>query len=128
MNFESYRMCLPGTLSRSLVKGKIVLCWGLNVKSALGVKRAEGAGIILVNPLRGNDTLLTPQVLSGTAVPLMDGFAIVNYTWNSTNPTATLVPGTTVVSSKTAPLMFPITSLGPNGLEPNILKVICYAN
>ena len=81
-----------------------------------------------MNPLRGNDTLLTPQVLSGTAVPLMDGFAIVNYTRNSTNPMVTLVPGTTVVGSKPAPLMLPVTSLGPNGLEPNILKVLCYAD
>ncbi|GFZ07153.1 subtilase family protein [Actinidia rufa] len=36
------------------------------------------------------------ECFGGIALPLMDGFAIVNYTRNSTNPTATLVPGTTV--------------------------------
>ncbi|THG06908.1 hypothetical protein TEA_016630 [Camellia sinensis var. sinensis] len=115
--------CLPGTLSPKLVKGKIVVCLGFNVQSAMEVKRVGGVGIVLVN-IYGSDSgmPLGAQLLTGTTVGLNDIATIVNYTRTNVNPTATLIPGTTILGSKPAPFMAPFTSLGPNGLEPNIIK------
>ncbi|GMP74054.1 hypothetical protein CsSME_00031587 [Camellia sinensis var. sinensis] len=111
-------MCLPGTLSPKLVKGKIVVCLGFDVQIAMEVKRVGGVGIVLVNPYG----ILGAQLLTGTAVGLNDKATIVNYTRTNVNPTATLIPGTTILGSKPAPFMAPFSSLGPNGLEPNIIK------
>ncbi|GMP74049.1 hypothetical protein CsSME_00031583 [Camellia sinensis var. sinensis] len=116
--------CLPGTLSPKLVKGKIVVCLGFNVQSAMEVKRVGGVGIVLVNTYGSDSGMpLGAQLLTGTTVGLNDIATIVNYTRTNVNPTATLIPGTTILGSKPAPFMAPFTSLGPNGLEPNIIKV-----
>ncbi|CAL5409097.1 unnamed protein product [Camellia sinensis] len=115
--------CLPGTLSPKLVKGKIVVCLGFNVQSAMEVKRVGGVGIVLVNTYGSDSGMpLGAQLLTGTTVGLNDIATIVNYTRTNVNPTATLIPGTTILGSKPAPFMAPFTSLGPNGLEPNIIK------
>ncbi|KAL7243380.1 hypothetical protein ACSBR1_015722 [Camellia fascicularis] len=116
--------CLPGTLSPKLVKGKIVVCLGFNVQSAMEVKRVGGVGIVLVNPYGSDIGMpLGAQLLTGTTVRLNDIATIVNYTRTNVNPTATLIPGTTILGGKPAPFMAPFTSLGPNGRKPNIIKV-----
>ncbi|THG03081.1 hypothetical protein TEA_026153 [Camellia sinensis var. sinensis] len=123
LNFS--RQCLDGTLSPELVKGKIVLClsgYSYNVKKGLEVKRVQGIGFILQNPENGIGILVDAHVLPGTTVFSNDSTTILNYIRTSKNPMATLVPPETVLNSKPAPFMASFSSMGPNGLEPNILK------
>ncbi|KAG5622282.1 hypothetical protein H5410_007500 [Solanum commersonii] len=42
--------CLPGTLSRNLVRGKIVLCISSDTQASMEVKRAAGVAAILGDP------------------------------------------------------------------------------
>ncbi|CAL5411537.1 unnamed protein product [Camellia sinensis] len=117
--------CLDGTLSPELVKGKIVLClsgYSYNVKKGLEVKRVQGIGFILQNPENGIGILVDAHVLPGTTVFSNDSTTILNYIRTSKNPMATLVSPETVLNSKPAPFMASFSSIGPNGLEPNILK------
>ncbi|KAL7243364.1 hypothetical protein ACSBR1_015707 [Camellia fascicularis] len=63
--------CLDGTLSPELVKGKIVLClsgYSYNVKKGLEVKRVQGIGFILQNPVNGIGISVDAHVLPGTAL------------------------------------------------------------
>ncbi|PSS02971.1 Subtilisin-like protease [Actinidia chinensis var. chinensis] len=118
-------LCLNGTLSPSLVQGKIVLClsgYSYNVEKGLEVKRAGGIGFILQNPISGMGVSVDAHVLPGTAVLSNDFGTILDYIRTSSNPVATLVPPETVFSSQPAPFMAGFSSVGPNGLEPNILK------
>ncbi|KAL7212680.1 hypothetical protein ACSBR2_015376 [Camellia fascicularis] len=117
--------CLDGTLSPELVKGKIVLClsgYSYNVKKGLEVKRVQGIGFILQNLENGIGIVVDAHVLPGTTVFSNDSTTILNYIRTSKNPMATLVPPETVLNSKPAPFMASFSSMGPNGLEPNILK------
>ncbi|CAL5345270.1 unnamed protein product [Camellia sinensis] len=117
--------CLDGTLSPELVKGKIVLClsgYSYNVKKGLEVKRVQGIGFILQNPVNGIEISVDAHVLPGTAVFSNDSTTILNYIRTSKNPMATLIPPETILNSKPAPFMASFSSMGPNGLEPNILK------
>ena len=123
---EFSRLCLNGTLSPSLVQGKIVLCLGgysYNVEKGLEVKRAGGIGFILQNPISGMGVSVDAHVLPGTVVLSNDFGTILDYIRTSINPVATLVPQETVFSSQPAPFLAGFSSVGPNGLEPNILKV-----
>ena len=120
------RQCLDGTLSPELVKGKIVLClseYSYNVEKGLEVKRVQGIGFILQNPVNGIGILVDAHVLPGTTVFFKDSTTILNYIRTSKNPMAILVPPKTILNSKLAPFMASFSSMGPNGLEPNILKI-----
>ncbi|XAR66631.1 Tripeptidyl-peptidase II [Bertholletia excelsa] len=116
--------CSPGTLSPQLVKGKIVLCFGLGSESGFEVQRAGGAGLIKIADLldSGSTVQLQTEILPTTALARDGSIAIFNYTSIDNNPTATLFPGRTILPSQPAPIMAFFTSMGPNGLDPNILK------
>lgn len=89
------------------------------------VERAGGVAAILgYPPSLGEGIVESPFVLPGLTVFSDDRYTIAYYILNNTNPTATLVPGNTTLGAKPAPFMAPFTSVGPNLVEPNILKVI----
>lgn len=124
-----FRLCLPGTLSRRLVRGKIVFCWWGSLFEAVEVQRAGGVAAILGNPYDGEGILQCPFVFPGLTLLLDDKYTVLYYIWNNTNPTAKLIPGKTTdgnfstTPASAAPFMAPFTSVGPNWIEPNILKV-----
>ncbi|KAL3345027.1 hypothetical protein AABB24_024135, partial [Solanum stoloniferum] len=112
--------CLPGTLSRHLVRGKVVLCLN-NVRAAsMEVKRAGGVAAILGNPF--NEIQVTPFLDPTTVVFSYSLATILTYIRTEKNPMATLVPGNTLIGTKPAPVMASFTSKGPNVVDPNILK------
>uniref|UniRef100_A0A5B7AIU9 Putative subtilisin-like protease SBT5.4 n=1 Tax=Davidia involucrata TaxID=16924 RepID=A0A5B7AIU9_DAVIN len=118
-------LCLPGTLSPELVKGKIVLClrgYTTNVEKGLEVKRAGGVGFILENPVNGIGISVDAHLLPGTAIFSNDSATILNYITSNKNPVAAIIPARTVLKSKPAPFMAAFSATGPNGLEPNIIK------
>ncbi|KAH0699523.1 hypothetical protein KY284_013738 [Solanum tuberosum] len=112
--------CLPGTLSRNLVRGKVVLCLNSDIQASMEVKRAGGVAAILGNPF--NEIQVIP-FLNPTTVTFLDGLnTLLTYIRTEKHPTATLVPGNTMIGTKTAPVMAPFSSKGPNVVDPNILK------
>ncbi|XP_031129447.1 subtilisin-like protease SBT5.6 [Ipomoea triloba] len=120
-NSSTTGLCIPGTLSRNLVKGKIVVCRRTpTILASQEVQRAGGAATILGNLY--NEIQVEPFLHPTTVVFSYGLFAILKYISNDENPMATLLPGETVLGTKPAPVMASFTSLGPNIIEPNILK------
>ncbi|WMV15720.1 hypothetical protein MTR67_009105 [Solanum verrucosum] len=112
--------CLPGTLSRNLVRGKVVLCRNSDIQASLEVKRAGGVAAILGNQF--NQIQVIP-FLNPTTVTFLDGLnTLLTYILTEKHPTATLVPGNTKIGTNSAPVMAPFSSKGPNVVDPNILK------
>ncbi|KAG0488990.1 hypothetical protein HPP92_007801 [Vanilla planifolia] len=118
--------CLPNSLAKDKVKGKVVLCLrgvGLRVEKGVEVKRAGGAAIILGNGLSSGDEIpVDAHVLPASAVSSHNVVAILSYIWSTVNPTASIGRATTVVGVSPAPSVTAFSSRGPNRLEPNLLK------
>ncbi|XP_019166774.1 PREDICTED: subtilisin-like protease SBT5.6 [Ipomoea nil] len=120
-NSTTSGICIPGTLSRKLVKGKIVVCRSTpGISASQEVQRAGGAATILGSPY--NEIQVQAFLHPTTIVFGYELNTIVKYIRSDENPMATLLPGETVLGTKPAPVMAPFTSLGPNIIEPNILK------
>ncbi|KAK4710911.1 hypothetical protein R3W88_005424 [Solanum pinnatisectum] len=112
--------CLPGTLSRKLVRGKVVLCINSDIQASMEVKRAGGVAAILGNLF--NEIQVMPFLDPTTVVFSYSLITIMTYIRTETYPMATLVPGNTLIGTKPAPVMASFTSKGPNVVDPNILK------
>ncbi|PHT56155.1 hypothetical protein CQW23_04641 [Capsicum baccatum] len=115
-------LCLPGTLSRNLVRGKVVLCGIDGIVASMEVKRAGGVAAILPLTNTSTEIQVTPFLYPTTVAFLDGGITILTYIQSEKNPTATLLPGKTLIGTKPAPVMAPLTSKGPNRIDPNILK------
>lgn len=87
------------------------------------MKRAGGIGFVLQNPVNGIGISFDAHVLPGTVVFSNDSVTILNYIRASKSPMAMLITQETVLSSRPEPFMAAFSSMGPNGLQPNILKV-----
>ncbi|CAI9787974.1 unnamed protein product [Fraxinus pennsylvanica] len=114
-------LCLPGTLSPALVRGKAVFCWTGDLFQSLEVQRAGGIATVLGNSYQGQGVLGRPYLIPATVV-YSDKINIYNYIETNQNPNVTLIQPKTLIGSKPAPFMAPFTSRGPNFIEPNILK------
>lgn len=118
--------CMPNSLSAEKAKGKIVLCLrgnGTRIGKGVEVKRAGGAGYILGNALaNGAEIPADGHVLPATAVAYNEAIKILNYINSSENPTATIIPATTILNTKPAPSMASFTSRGPNMIDSHTLK------
>ncbi|KAM3284807.1 subtilisin-like protease SBT5.6 [Capsicum chacoense] len=112
--------CLPGTLSRNLVRGKVVLCRNSGMQASMEVKRAGGVAAILGNTF--NEIQVTPFLDPTTVVFSYSLTTIQKYIQTEKNPMAALLPGNTLIGTKPAPVMARFTSKGPNRVDPNILK------
>ncbi|XP_055804673.1 subtilisin-like protease SBT5.6 [Solanum dulcamara] len=112
--------CLPGTLSRNLVRGKVVLCMNRGRQASMEVKRAGGVAAILGNPF--NEIQVTPFLDPTTVVFSYSLNTILTYIRTEKYPMATLLPGNTLIGTKPAPVMASFTSKGPNIVDLNILK------
>nr|GMD58855.1 subtilisin-like protease SBT5.6 [Ipomoea batatas] len=115
------RLCEADTLSENLVRGRIVACRSIdNILASQEVQRAGGAATIQLSP--SNEIEVRAFLHPTTVVFSYEFKAILEYIRTDKNPTATLLPGETVLGVKPAPVMAPFTSRGPNSIEPNILK------
>ncbi|WJX82691.1 hypothetical protein P8452_65415 [Trifolium repens] len=139
------RLCRPGTLDPSKVKGKIVGCdRELNIKSVAEGQEASIAGakgMLLSNrPQQGKTSLAEPHVLSTVTTHQLGS----NYhppaaperagahapAFDITSMDSKLKSGTTIRFSgaktfygrKPAPVMASFSSRGPNKIQPSILK------
>ncbi|KAJ8749014.1 hypothetical protein K2173_013457 [Erythroxylum novogranatense] len=117
--------CVSGSLSKKLVKGKIVVCdRGLNSRTQKGevVRLAKGAGMILVNADRqGEELFADPHVLPGTTVGASAGKAIKLYLNSTRKPAGSIsFKGTTY--GDPAPKLAAFSSRGPSLVGPDVIK------
>nr|GLL40054.1 subtilisin-like protease SBT5.6 [Ipomoea trifida] len=120
-NSTTRGLCEADTLSENLVRGRIVACRSIdNILASQEVQRAGGAATIQLSPF--NEIQVRAFLHPTTVVFSYEFKAILEYIRTDKNPTATLLPGETVLGVKPAPVMAPFTSRGPNSIEPNILK------
>nr|GMD52681.1 subtilisin-like protease SBT5.6 [Ipomoea batatas] len=114
-------LCEADTLSENLVRGRIVACRSIDsILASQEVQRAGGVATIQLSPF--NEIEVRAFLHPTTVVFSYEFEAILEYIRTDENPTATLLPGETVLGVKPAPVMAPFTSSGPNSIEPNILK------
>ncbi|XP_057764066.1 subtilisin-like protease SBT5.6 isoform X2 [Salvia miltiorrhiza] len=117
-------LCLDGTLSPALVRGKAVFCWAGDTPQALEVQRAGGVATVLGNTVDGIGVVGRPYLIPATVVLSNEDqkLRIFNYSVTDAAPTATLIPTRTLLGTSPAPFMADFTSRGPNFIQPNILK------
>ncbi|XP_021717596.1 subtilisin-like protease SBT1.1 [Chenopodium quinoa] len=117
--------CINGSLSSSLVKGKIVLCdRGLNGRTEKGfvVKSAGGAGMILLNsPIQGEELFADPHVLPATTVGSTAAKAIKGYYVQNKNLTGSISFYGTRYGAR-APVVAAFSSRGPSLVDPYVIK------
>ncbi|KAM1822521.1 hypothetical protein ACFX1X_024927 [Malus domestica] len=126
----SSSLCLEGSLSQDLVKGKIVVCdRGINSRAAKGdvVRKAGGVGMILANGVFDGEGLVADcHVLPATAVGAATGDEIRRYitaaSKSKSPPTATIVFKGTRIRVRPAPVVASFSARGPNPQAPEILK------
>lgn len=124
---ESSNLCLPGSLNKALVKGKVVLCdrgQNARVEKGLVVLEAGGVGMILANTVAagGEELLADSHLLPAVAVGAKVGDLIRKYVVSNSKPTALLTFGGTVLNVRPAPVVAAFSSRGPNWVTPQILK------
>ncbi|KAL6137359.1 hypothetical protein ACLB2K_062651 [Fragaria x ananassa] len=126
----SSSLCLEGSLDKSLVKNKIVVCdRGINSRAAKGevVKKAGGVGMILANGVFDGEGLVADcHVLPATAVAASTGDEIRKYITaaakSKSPPTATILFKGTRIRVKPAPVVASFSARGPNPEAPEIVK------
>ncbi|XP_047170764.1 CO(2)-response secreted protease [Vigna umbellata] len=120
------RQCHPDSLDASKVKGKIVLCDGRNDEYSTSeiidtVKTLGGIGLVHITDSNGAIASYYGD-FPATVISSKDGASILQYINSSNNPAATILPTTTVLDYKPAPLVPDFSSRGPSSLSSNILK------
>ncbi|XP_070038760.1 CO(2)-response secreted protease-like isoform X2 [Nicotiana tomentosiformis] len=124
---EEARGCVPDSLDKNKVKGKIVVCEnhqndGFSPNDRLlEVKSRGGVGFILID-----DDLRTvaPKFESFPAAVISrkDGTEILSYIKSTRNPVASILPTVSTTKYKPAPVVPYFSSRGPVENTPNLLK------
>ncbi|KAK7842724.1 subtilisin-like protease sbt1.5 [Quercus suber] len=118
--------CLPGTLNKDLVSGKIVLCDrgdGPRIEKAEVVREAGGVGLVLANvePL-GEGLVADAFLIPGLAITQSKRTTVLQYMKSTKNPKATFIFKGTQLGVKPAPVVASFSSRGPNSISPSVLK------
>ncbi|KAK4710923.1 hypothetical protein R3W88_005436 [Solanum pinnatisectum] len=101
--------CLPGTLSRKLVRGKVVICINSDIQASMEVKRAGGVAAIL--GISFNEIQVIP-FLNPATVTFLDGLnTLLTYILTEKHPTLDITaPGFNILaawSEASSPLKMP---------------------
>ncbi|KAI3887000.1 hypothetical protein MKX03_022793, partial [Papaver bracteatum] len=118
-------LCQNGTLDHKLIEGKIVVCSGLfSSDKAIVVRDGGGVGMIFsMKAVAGINDVSVHYVIPTTVLDIKEIQALQNYVSLSKNPTARISPTTTILNSTRAPKMAFFSSVGPNTITPDIIKV-----
>ncbi|XVE69297.1 hypothetical protein DITRI_Ditri09bG0140600 [Diplodiscus trichospermus] len=114
---DDSRYCLPGSLNKTLVKGKVVFCEYYS--DADGVMEGEAAGAVFQDG--GNKDYAFSYPLPFSNLNMDDGRAVFNYVNATKNPTATIYKSMQE-NNQFAPFVVSFSSRGPNPVTADILK------
>ncbi|KAK2965209.1 hypothetical protein RJ640_019964 [Escallonia rubra] len=122
----SVATCMPNSLDKELVRGKIVVCERGGIpRVAKGgvVKEAGGVGLIVANvaPL-GEGLVADPHWIPAVAITESAAHAVLGYIKSSSNPRATMVFRGTQNGAKPAPVVASFSARGPNAESVYVLK------
>ncbi|CAA0812414.1 CO(2)-response secreted protease [Striga hermonthica] len=119
--------CYPGSLDHRQVKGKILLCidddeddYGTEEKFE-SLKEQGGVGIIAINDIFRR-VPLSYGTYAIAVVSKEDGARIRTYINSNRNALATILPTTTILNTKPAPVVAIFSSRGPPPGIPNLIK------
>ncbi|CAI8606257.1 unnamed protein product [Vicia faba] len=119
-------LCIPDSLTKTKVFGKIVICErGGNSRAEKGlvVKNAGGVGMILANNEEyGEELIADSHLLPAASLGLKSSNILKNYIFTTKNPKAKLVFGGTHLQVQPSPVVAAFSSRGPNSLTPKIHK------
>ncbi|CAL5345509.1 unnamed protein product [Camellia sinensis] len=108
--------CDWGTLSKSMVKGRIIYCLGTSGQDST-IRDLGGEGIIMADD---NSDLAFPFLIPATTMTVTEGTRIDQYINTTKTARAVIYKSTTV--NMTAPFVASFSSRGPQLITPNILK------
>ncbi|XP_031274011.1 cucumisin-like [Pistacia vera] len=111
------RYCEEGSLNETLVRGKIVLCDGLDTGE--GPALAGAAGCIMSDEIYQDVAFLFP--LPTSYLNLKDGSKVATYLNSTSEPTAAIFKSI-AVKDEMAPSVVSFSSRGPNPITTDILK------
>ncbi|KAB1208787.1 Subtilisin-like protease SDD1 [Morella rubra] len=118
--------CLRGSLPRTKVRGKMVICdRGVNGRAEKGqaVKDAGGAAMILANTAFNlEEDSVDVHVLPATLVGFDESVRLKAYVNSTRKPTARIVFAGTVIGKSRAPEVAQFSGRGPSFTNPSILK------
>ncbi|KAG7029593.1 CO(2)-response secreted protease [Cucurbita argyrosperma subsp. argyrosperma] len=120
------RNCYPGSLDRSKVAGKIVVCASDDFSTSRTIKElvvqdAKAVGLILINEA-SKTVPMDSNIFPFTQIGNSEGLQILEYINSTKNPTATILRTVEVRRLKPAPVVAYFSSRGPSPLTENILK------
>ncbi|GAB4841997.1 hypothetical protein Ancab_011956 [Ancistrocladus abbreviatus] len=120
-------LCKLGTLDPRKVEGKIIACLRgetARVDKGLACLQAGAAGMILCNDYANRNSLSADvHYFPATQVAYKDGVEIFNYIKSTDKPVAFLIDPGADRRNQPAPLMASFSSVGPNTITPEILKL-----
>ncbi|KAI3907736.1 hypothetical protein MKW98_008413 [Papaver atlanticum] len=123
---DGSEFCFKGSLPRSKVRGKMVVCdRGTNGRAEKGqiVKESGGAALILTNTVINLDEdSVDAHVLPATLIGYRESIRLKNYITSTRKPTARIEFGGTVIGKSRAPAVALFSSRGPSLTNPSVLK------
>ncbi|KAK2965208.1 hypothetical protein RJ640_019963 [Escallonia rubra] len=118
--------CMPNSLDKELVRGKIVVCerGGVpRVAKGVVVKEAGGVGLIVANVAPSGEGLVAdPHIIPAVAITESAAHRLLGYIKSSTNSRATMVFRETHNGAKPAPVVASFSSRGPSDASVYVLK------
>ncbi|KAF5940586.1 hypothetical protein HYC85_021753 [Camellia sinensis] len=108
--------CDWGTLSKNMVKGRIIYCLGTSGQDST-IRDLGGEGIIMAYD---NSDLAFSFLIPATMITVTEGTKIDQYINTTKTARAVIYKSTTV--NMTAPFVASFSSRGPQSITPNILK------
>ncbi|KAF7817661.1 CO(2)-response secreted protease [Senna tora] len=125
-NLAEARLCHPGSLDGSKVKGKIVVCDGKNDVYSTSekietVKESGGIGMVHVQD-QSRAVASSYGAFPATVINSKDALPLFQYLNSTSKPTATILATVSVSNYKPAPQVAYFSSRGPSTLSNNILK------
>lgn len=126
-SFNSSADCAPGSLNKTLVFGKIVVCdRGDGVDAplkGLAVKEAGGIGVIVANVHPYGGLLVSEAYLNpGLGINESARQVVLDYISSTSRPRGAMLFGGTQIGVKPAPLLATFSSRGPNKESLHVLK------
>ncbi|WJX36064.1 hypothetical protein P8452_23981 [Trifolium repens] len=120
------RQCHPDSLDKKKVKGKIVICDGINdfygtIIKMDTVKEVGGIGLVHITDLQGA-LVENYKDFPATIVRSKNAATLLQYVNSTSNPVGTVLPTVTVMDYKPAPMVAIFSSRGPSALSKNIIK------
>ncbi|GAB4830104.1 hypothetical protein Ancab_019746 [Ancistrocladus abbreviatus] len=118
--------CMEGSLPRSRVRGKMVVCdRGVNGRAEKGevVKRAGGVAMILANTVINlEENSVDAHVLPATLIGFTESVNLKSYMNSTRRPTARIIFIGTTIGRSRAPAVARFSSRGPSFTNPSVLK------